>query len=128
MEDTWHSTRCGPLTVMATITSTSPLPGTSSLFESYETILRQDLNNDGVINTPNTVIEATGNITLALSHMTQAATIDAGSTLELTGADSGSVTFCGATGTLILDHSTSFMGKLINLTGDGNPSSSDQID
>src|ERR1700722_16903891 len=65
---------------------------------------------------------------VTLSHMTQAATIDAGATLELTGADSGSITFGGATGTLVLDHSSSFTGKLINLTGNGNPSSSDQID
>jgi hypothetical protein len=65
---------------------------------------------------------------LTLSHMTQAATIDAGATLELAGADSGSITFSGATGTLVLDHSSSFTGKLINLTGNGNPSSSDQID
>src|ERR1700736_2342116 len=61
-------------------------------------------------------------------HTTQAATIDAGATLELTGADSASITFSGSTGTLALDQSTLFTGELINLTGDGNPSSSDQID
>src|ERR1700748_3415350 len=59
---------------------------------------------------------------------TQADTIDAGATLEWTGADSGSITFGGSTGTLVLDHSTLFTGELINLTGDGDPSSSDQID
>jgi hypothetical protein len=46
----------------------------------------------------------------------------------LTGADSGSITFSGATGALVLDHSSSFTGTLINLTGNGNPSSPDQID
>jgi hypothetical protein len=46
----------------------------------------------------------------------------------LTGSDSGSITFRGTTGTLVLDHSSSFTGELINLTGDGNPTSSDQID
>src|ERR1700733_1300348 len=61
-------------------------------------------------------------------HTTQAATIDAGATLELTGADSGSITFSGSTGALVLDHSTLVTGELINLTGDGNLSSSDQID
>jgi hypothetical protein len=81
-----------------------------------------------VIDTPSTVIEASGNIVLTLSQMTQAAVIDAGATLELSGVDSGSVTFKGATGTLVLDHSMSFTGKLINLTGNGNPTSSDQID
>src|SRR5260370_7204250 len=60
--------------------------------------------------------------------MTQAATIDAGATLELTGADSGSITFSGSTGTLVLDHSSSFTGKLLNLTGNGTASSSEQID
>src|ERR1700744_1366327 len=59
---------------------------------------------------------------------TDSATVDAGATLELTGADSGSITFSGSTGTLVLDPSTLFTGELINLTGDGDPSSSDQID
>jgi len=58
----------------------------------------------------------------------QAATIDAAAKLELTGADSASVTFNGATGSLILDHSSLFSGPLFNFTGDGNLSSSDQID
>src|ERR1700733_2618198 len=102
--------------------------GSSVTLESLETSFHQDLNGDGVIDTPTTVIEATGNIRLALSQMTQAATIDAGATLELAGADSGSITFGGSTGTLVLDHSTLFTGELINLTGNGNPSSSDQID
>ena len=106
----------------------SNVSGTSVALESMENTLHQDLNGDGIIDTPATVIEATGNFQVTLSHMTQAATIDAGATLELTGADSGSITFSGATGTLVLDHSSSFTGKLINLTGDGNPSSSDQID
>src|SRR5260370_17420827 len=60
--------------------------------------------------------------------MTEGATIDGGATLELAGADSGSITFSGATGTLVLDHSSSFTGKIFDLTGNGNPLSSDQID
>ena len=56
------------------------------------------------------------------------ATIGTGATLELTAADSGSVKFDGPTGILILDHSSTFTGELFNLTGNGNPSSSDQID
>jgi hypothetical protein len=58
----------------------------------------------------------------------EAATIGAGSTLELTGAASGSVTFSGATGSLILDHSTAFSAQISGFTGDGILSSSDQID
>jgi hypothetical protein len=70
------------------IGSTAHLSGTSIALEPFETSFHQDLNGDGVIDTPTTVIEAAGSIVLTLSHMTQAATIDAGATLELTGADS----------------------------------------
>lgn len=98
------------------------------MLESFESVFHHDLNGDGIINTPTTVIEATGNVLLTLSQVTQAATIDAGSSLELTGADSGTVKFSGTTGTLVLDQSSLFTGKILNLTGDGNPSSSDQID
>jgi 20S proteasome alpha/beta subunit len=131
----WKNTTTGLYTVWSldsngnfTSNLLSNVSGTSVALESMENTLHQDLNGDGIIDTPATVIEATGNFQVTLSHMTQAATIDAGATLELTGADSGSITFGGATGTLVLDHSSSFTGKLINLTGNGNPSSSDQID
>ena len=106
----------------------SAVPGSNATLESLETIFHQDLNGDGVIDTASTVIEATGNIELTLSHMTQAATIDAAAKLELNGADSGSVTFNSATGSLILDHSSGFSGEVFNFTGDGNPSGSDQLD
>ncbi|MGA7804125.1 MAG: hypothetical protein WCB02_05810, partial [Bradyrhizobium sp.] len=119
----WNTDRNGNY-----LSQSGVLSGTSAALESYESSFDYDLNGDGVIGTPTTVIEATGNLVLSLSHMTQPATIDAGATLELTGADSGSITFKGATGTLVLDHSTEFTGQLLNLTGDGNPSSSDQID
>src|ERR1700722_1362528 len=131
----WKSTATGLYTVWSTdsngnFTSNllSNVSGTSVSLESMENTLHQDLNGDGIIDTPATVVEATGNVQVTLSHMTQAATIGAGATLELTGADSGSITFNGATGTLVLDHSSSFTGKLINLTGNGNSLSSDQID
>jgi hypothetical protein len=110
------------------LASTAVLSGSSAALESFEVSFYQDLNGDGVIGTPGTVIEATGSIRLTLSQMTQAATIDAGATLELAGADSGSVTYSGSTGTLVLDHSSSFTGTLLNLTGNGNASTSDQID
>ncbi|SHJ84911.1 Tryptophan-rich Synechocystis species C-terminal domain-containing protein [Bradyrhizobium lablabi] len=110
------------------ISNTAVVSGNSSLMDSFESIFHQDLNGDGIINTPSTVIEATGNVLLTLSNVTQAATIDAGSSLELTGADSGTVKFSGVTGTLVLDNSSLFTGQILNLTGDGNPSSSDQID
>jgi 20S proteasome alpha/beta subunit len=56
------------------------------------------------------------------------ATIGAGATLELVGAESGAVTFGGPTGTLVLDHASTFTGQIFNLTGNGSPSGSDQID
>src|ERR1017187_2763018 len=56
--------------------SYSVYSGTSTALESLETGFHQDLNGDGVINLPTTVIEATGNIVLTLSPFAQAATID----------------------------------------------------
>jgi hypothetical protein len=56
------------------------------------------------------------------------ATIGTGATLELSAADSESVTFDGSTGELILDHSSTFSGQIFNFTGSGTLSSSDQID
>jgi hypothetical protein len=82
------------------------LSGSSAALETYETSFHQDLNGDGVIG--------------------QA--VEAAATLELADADSGSVKFNGSTGTLILDHAALFSGQLLNFTGDGNLSSSDQID
>ena len=60
--------------------------------------------------------------------MTQAATIDAGATLELSGAASGSITFKASTGNLVLDHAAQFTGTLVGLTGDGTASNSNHID
>jgi VCBS repeat-containing protein len=56
------------------------------------------------------------------------ATIGTGASLELAAADSGSVKFGGPTGVLILDHSSTFGGKVFNFTGNGSLSGSDHID
>jgi hypothetical protein len=82
------------------------LPGNSPVLESHESILHQDLNSDGV---------------------TGYAVASAGS-LELSGAIAASVQFLGATGTLILDNSSQFSGQVLNFTGSGTPSTSDQLD
>jgi aryl-phospho-beta-D-glucosidase BglC (GH1 family) len=87
-------------------TSTGILSGTSSTLESLETSFHQDFNGDGVIG-------------LA---------VDTGATLELVGADSGSVTFIGSTGTLRLDTPSTFNGQIFGFTGDGTLAGSDQID
>jgi hypothetical protein len=102
--------------------------GISIALERLEPSFHQDLNGDGVIDLANTVIEATGNLLLTLSPFTQAAIMDAGATLELAGAASGSVTFSGSTGTLRLDHSSTFSGQIFNFAGNGILSGSDQID
>jgi len=84
------------------------LSGTSAVLESAETSFQQDLNGDGVIGAN--------------------ATVSAGSTVELDGPSNVSVLFAGATGTLVLDQSTTFSGQLSNFTGNGNLSGSDQLD
>jgi hypothetical protein len=56
------------------------------------------------------------------------ATIANGTTLELASASSAEITFGGSTGTLQLDDSREFSGKIIGFTGTGNLATSDQID
>ena len=104
------------------------VPGTSPALESLELTFNQDLNGDGYIGSPTTVINVTGDIRISVNPFQQAATIEAGATLEMAGADTGSVTFAGSTGNSILDHSSEFSGEVFNFTGNGNLSTSDQID
>jgi len=56
------------------------------------------------------------------------ATIGVGATLELGANQSQSVSFSGSTGKLILDDPTTFNGEILNFTGDGTLTGSDQID
>jgi fibronectin-binding autotransporter adhesin len=65
-------------------------------------------------------VEATGDTLLVLSPFAHAAQIDAGATLEFAGADSGSVTFNAATGTLKLDAPAQFSGQIAGISGAGN--------
>ncbi|MBR0934952.1 Ig-like domain-containing protein [Bradyrhizobium jicamae] len=109
-------------------TSFVHVSGTSSTLGALESTFLQDLNGDGVINTASTVLDITGNKVLALSNMHQAATIEAGATLELTGAVSGTVKFAAATGTVVLDHATQFTGSISGLSGDGSKTNSDILD
>ena len=102
--------------------------GTNLGIEQAEVKLYQDLNQDGFIGTSTTVIEASGSAVLTIGPLAQAAMIDAGASLELTGADDKTVTFTGTTGTLILDHSSTFTGQVAGLTGTGSLASSDVID
>jgi hypothetical protein len=102
------------------------LSGTSATLENFETIFHQDLNGDGV-----TGIYAAPGATLQISNLsspTGSATIGAGATLELTAADSSSVTFTASTGMLELDQPSTFAGTVFGFTGNGTLSGSDQID
>ena len=55
-------------------------------------------------------------------------TVGTGAALEISAADSASVTFNGSTGLLKLDTPSTFTGEIYNFTGNGTLSGSDQID
>jgi hypothetical protein len=103
--------------------------GTSATLKSAELTLFQDLNGDGYIDTPTTTIGVSGHAALS-NLLAQAATIGAGATLELTaGASaSGFIAFSGATGSLVLDHSSAFNATITGFTGNGVLASSDVLD
>ena len=129
----WKETVTNQYTVWTTdkngnfINSIGVVSGTSLSLEPYEPVFGQDLNRDGVIGlyaVPGTALQ----IGVTLSSPSGSATIGTGATLELEAADSASVTFQGHTGTLRLDHSSTFSSEIFNFTGNGSLSGSDQID
>ena len=73
-------------------------------------------------------IEPTPIVTAQTAGASGAATIGAGATLELTAANSATVTFKASTGMLKLDNPSTFTGEIFNFTGNGSLSGSDQID
>ena len=81
----WNTDLSGNITS----NSIGSVAGGNTTLQSIEASFYQDLNGDGVIDSPTTVIEAKGHVVLTLNAMTQPASIDAGATLELTGADLG---------------------------------------
>jgi Tryptophan-rich Synechocystis species C-terminal domain len=101
--------------------------GTSSAFELAERTFNEDLNHDRVIGlyaVPRTTLQ----ITKSLAGTTGSATIGKGATLNLTSSDSSSVTFASSTGTLLLEHSSTFKGEIFKFNGDGTLAGSDHID
>ncbi len=104
------------------------VPGNNPTLETLERTFNQDLNGDGIIGPPTTAGLETQSTASALTSAAGSATISTGGTLELDAAYSGVVAFNGPTGTLILDHSSAFTGEIFNFTGNGNLSTSDQID
>jgi len=131
----WKNTGTGQYTVWGTDSNGNykgfltggAVSGTSSALESLEPIFHQDLNRDGVIGL-DAAPGKTLHISQALAGTSGSATIGTGATLELTAADSAPVTFAGPTGTLRLDHSSTFSGKISKFGGNGSLSGSDHID
>ncbi|WP_426616200.1 hypothetical protein [Bradyrhizobium sp. McL0616] len=78
------------------------VPGTNASLEALESSFHQDLNGDGVI-----VLSGSGTIINANSLI-----VGGGASVELVGAYSGTISFAGATGTLVIDQSTKFSGTL----------------
>jgi hypothetical protein len=129
----WKNTSTGQYTVWTTDgngnykANIGAVSGTSTALESLEPVFHQDLNHDGVIGlyaAPGKTLQ----ISNALGGTSGSATIGTGATLELKAADSASVTFAGSTGTLRLDHSSTFSGKIFKFAGNGTLSGSDHID
>ena len=131
----WKNTGTGQYTVWSTDRNGNykgnltggAVSGASYALESLEPVFRQDLNRDGEMGLyvkPGTTLQ----IHKALSGTSGSATIGTGATLELTAADSASVTFAGSTGMLRLDHSSTFSGRISRFGGNGSLSGSDHID
>jgi hypothetical protein len=106
---------------------TGTVAGNNTALEALENTFQQDLNGDGVIGiyaAPGTSLQ----ISNSLSGPSGSATIGAGATLELSAANSSSVTFTSSTGMLDLDQPSTFDGVIYGFTGNGTLSGSDQID
>ena len=131
----WKNTGTGQYTVWSTdrngnykVSLTGgAVSATSYALELLEPVFRQDLNRDGVVGLyarPGTSLH----IHQALAGTSGSATIGKGATLELTAADTAAVTFASSTGTLRLDHSSTFHGEIFKFAGNGSLSGSDHID
>jgi Tryptophan-rich Synechocystis species C-terminal domain len=92
-----------------TVSNTAVLAATSTSLESLEASFHQDLNGDGTIGLPSSGISA--------ASLTPSAPIvvSSGANVEITSAYAGAVTFTDSTGTLKLDHSSSFAGTVAGM-------------
>jgi tryptophan-rich protein/Big-like domain-containing protein len=130
----WENTASGQYTVWMTNDEGNytgnligAVSGNSYALESIEPVFDQDLNGDGVIGlyaAPGTALQ----ISNTLSGADGAATIGAGATLEISAADSASITFDASTGMLKIDQPSTFSAEIFGFTGNGTLSGSDQID
>ena len=104
-----------------------PSPGTSYVIETSETIFHQDLNGDGVVGLYAAPSTST-TFSSIVSGSSGAATIGANAVLEITAANSATVTFAASTGMLKIDQPSTFSGQILTFTGTGTLAGSDQID
>ena len=120
----WKNTGTGQYTIWTTDSSGNytgnlvggAVAGNSFAFESAEPVFGKDLNGDGVVGlyaTPRSTLQ----ISNTLTGPSGSATIGTGATLELAAADSASLTFSSSTGTLVLDHSSTFTGRYFQFHG-----------
>ncbi|MGJ4950075.1 hypothetical protein [Bradyrhizobium sp. HKCCYLS20291] len=133
----WNDSKTGAYSIwyvdsignyVSTLTPNSFLPGSNPEIESFELLFRQDINQDGILGTPSSVIEVTSYQYIALPQLVQAAVIDPGASLEISGGDSSIVSFRAASGRLIIDHSNQFTGQILGFSGDGTLAHSNAID
>jgi hypothetical protein len=130
----WKNTSSGQYTVWRTDRNGNytgnligAVSGKSYALESMEATFKQDFNGDGVVGmyaAPETKLR----INQALSGESGESTIGAGATLNLSAADSASITFAASTGMLKLDRPSTFSAEIFGFTGNGSLSGSDQID
>ncbi|OAF06213.1 hypothetical protein AYJ54_21350 [Bradyrhizobium centrolobii] len=107
-EVAWKNTTTGQYSVWSTDANGNytgnfymPGRGNDAAFGALEASFHQDLNGDGII-----VLSGTGT-TVSKNSLV----IGNGASVEITGAYSGSIRFAGATGTLIIDDSSTFTGS-----------------
>ena len=86
-------------------------------------VIDGDVSNSGLLWADGGNLTVHGNVSGAGS-----AIIDGSAVLEFTGTDSSSVIFHSSTGTLQLDHSSSFTGTISGFGGDGTLAGSDHVD
>jgi 20S proteasome alpha/beta subunit len=100
----WNTDSSGNYT-----SNTAVVAGTNTNFESLETNFHQDLNGDGTIGLPASGISA--------ASVTPSAPIvvSSGANVEITSIYAGAVTFTDSTGTLKLDHASSFAGTVAGM-------------
>ena len=106
-EVAWKNTTTGQYSVWSTDANGNytgnlymPGRGNDAAFGALETSFHQDLNGDGIL-----ILSGTATVS------NNSLVIGSGASVEITGAYSGSIKFAGATGTLVIDDSSTFKGS-----------------